>query len=123
MSIRPDAGRPAVITRLKERLTMGCGTHLTSDHEFIRNWATERNGRPVTIQSATREALNQPEVRILFPDYNTDKYNINPLSWDEFFERFEQSNLALLYQERSWTGGESRFCILVDREMDFVLVD
>lgn len=123
MSVSPDAGNLAGTSRWKERLTMGCGTHLTSDHEFIKCWAMERNGRPVTIQSSTRESLNQPEVRILFPDYNTEKYTINHLSWDEFFERFERSHLALLYQERSWTGGESRFCILVDREMDFVLVD
>lgn len=38
------------------------------------------------------------------------------MSWDEFFEAFEENDLALVYQEETDEGEESRFAKLVNRE-------
>jgi len=39
-----------------------------------------------------------------------------PASWDNWFEKFEDNNLAFLFQERTADGKQSRFYKLVERE-------
>jgi hypothetical protein len=39
-------------------------------------------------------------IRIMFPDSaQSDHEALEEISWDEFFEQFEASELALLYEE------------------------
>jgi hypothetical protein len=39
-------------------------------------------------------------IRIMFPDSaQSDHETLEEISWDEFFEQFEASELALLYEE------------------------
>jgi hypothetical protein len=54
-------------------------------------------------------------LRIDFPGYSGAK-SLEPISWDEFFERFEETNLAFLYQDKTGSGRPSRFNKLVGRE-------
>lgn len=53
-------------------------------------------------------------MRFDFPGYSGgDK--LEPISWDEFFDKFEASHLALVYQEKTKDGELSRFNKLVSR--------
>ena len=87
-------------------------TH-TTDHETIRRWAEERGGKPATVR---RTASNgEPGLlRINFPGYAED--SLEDITWDEFFEKFDEKNLAMLYQDETADGQKSRFCKFVTRE-------
>ena len=38
------------------------------------------------------------------------------ISWEEFFDKFEEKKLAFLYQEKTSGGDESRFFKFVSRD-------
>jgi hypothetical protein len=38
------------------------------------------------------------------------------MDWSEWFEKFDEANLAFLYQEQTSSGAPSRFSKLVDRK-------
>jgi len=55
-------------------------------------------------------------LRIEFPGKPGAKDDkLQEIGWDEFFEKFEESNLAFLYQEETASGDESRFSKFVQR--------
>lgn len=86
----------------------------TTDHETIRIWAEERGGVPTTV-SGTETGEKVGVLRIHFKGYS-DESNFDEITWDEFFEKFEENNLALIYQEETADGKQSRFCKLVNRD-------
>jgi hypothetical protein len=53
-------------------------------------------------------------LRIEFPGVGEDD-RLKPISWEEFFEKFDVEQLAFLYQEETSSGDESRFSKLVRR--------
>ena len=61
---------------------------LTADHAEIRSWVEENGGCPAVV--ATAEGRDRLTV-------TTDPSSCAPLSWDEFFERFEREGLAFAY--------------------------
>jgi hypothetical protein len=77
----------------------------TTDHEEIRRWAEERGGRPATVKST--ESGGKPGV--LRFDFNEPEDSLEEISWDDFFAKFDKEGLALLYQEETKDGSESRF--------------
>lgn len=85
----------------------------TTDHETIRRWAEERGGRPAAVR-ATGEDDDPGILRIDFPGQGEEDA-LEELSWDDFFEKFEDSELAFLYQEQTADGEVSRFFKLVRR--------
>jgi hypothetical protein len=95
------------------------GQHLsktTTDHETIRHWAEERGGKPACAQG-TGGRGDTGMIRLEFPrapQSNDD--SLQEISWDEFFEKFEESNLALVYQDKTSDGQKSNFNKLVSRE-------
>jgi len=50
------------------------------------------------------------------PNANDDK--LTPISWDDFFQKFEERGLALVYQEQTAEGEKSNFNKLVAREAE-----
>jgi len=38
------------------------------------------------------------------------------VSWEEFFEKFDEAGLAMIYQEEKADGEESYFCKFVSRD-------
>ncbi|MFO7963009.1 MAG: hypothetical protein R6U50_03725 [Desulfobacterales bacterium] len=86
----------------------------TTDHDTIRKWAEERNGVPASVEGTSRNEEEAGILRIHFPDYETEP-NLKEISWEEFFDKFEESNLAFLYQERTKEGDLSRFFKFVAR--------
>lgn len=73
----------------------------TTDHKTIRTWAERKGGRPAAV-ATTHEKDDAGIVRIMFPDNpHSEHDNLVEISWDEFFEKFDESRLALLYEEDS----------------------
>ena len=54
-------------------------------------------------------------IRIDFPGYS-DGDSLEKISWDKWFEKFEESKLALLSQERTCRRERSNFTKLVCRD-------
>ncbi|MBX6370460.1 MAG: hypothetical protein IRZ04_21020 [Rhodospirillales bacterium] len=85
----------------------------TTDHDFIRKWVEERGGRPAHVKTVAGKG-EIGILRIDFPeppdDNDASDANLEPISWDEFFQKFDENGLAFLYQE------DSNFNKLVKRE-------
>lgn len=87
----------------------------TTDHEFIRHWAEERHGQPSRVKG-TGGGDDPGMIRIDFPGYS-GRESLEPISWDEFFDKFEERDLALLYRDTRHEDGElDRFNKLVSRD-------
>src|SRR5690349_12079837 len=86
---------------------------VTTDHDEIRRWVEERGGRPAQVKGTERggSAL----LRIDYPGFSGED-TLEPIEWDEFFEIFDENNLAFLYQEKTADGGQSRFSKFVNRD-------
>jgi hypothetical protein len=83
----------------------------TTKHDTIRKWAEERGGRPATVR-ATEEDGHAGILRI---DFDPDQKSLDPIDWNEFFRKFDESDLAFLYQDRTKDGKISRFHKFVHR--------
>ena len=83
---------------------------ITTDHDEIRKWAEARGGRPAVVRGT--EIL-----RLEFPNApNADDDDLEEISWDQFFEKFDEADLALLHQEKTADGKKSNFNKLIGRE-------
>ena len=55
-------------------------------------------------------------IRLEFPGTpNSRDESLQEITWDEFFDKFEDQGLALLYQEKTARGAKSNFNKLVKR--------
>src|SRR5437588_6458323 len=87
--------------------------NMTTDHDEIRQWAESRGGHPACVRG-TGGRGDTGLLRIDFPGYSGEE-SLEPITWDEFFEKFDAQDLALLYQDQTSGGQESRFNKLVSR--------
>ena len=83
----------------------------TTDHDTIRQWAEARGGRPATVKGTG----DGDEAGILRFDFGEPEDRLAEISWEEFFAKFDESGLALLYQDKTKDGKTSRFFKLVSR--------
>jgi hypothetical protein len=84
----------------------------TTDQE-IRQWAEKRGGRPATVRST----IKRGEAGLLRVDFEPDdEADLEPISWEDFFEKFDKEDLTFLYQEKTASGELSRFHKFIDRE-------
>jgi hypothetical protein len=73
---------------------------VTTDHETIRRWAEQHGGKPAAVKR-THQGGDVGIIRIMFPDAEQSEHGaLDEISWDEFFRQFDQSKLALLYDEK-----------------------
>ena len=70
----------------------------TKDHDTIKNWVEERDGRPTVVEET--DGL----LRIEFE--TTDNAELEEISWDRFFEIFDENDLQFLYHDKE----DSTFC-------------
>ncbi len=85
----------------------------TQDHDEIRKWAEARGAKPAEV-AATEKNGETGILRIEFPKAkNHNDSALKEISWDEFFEKFDASDLALVYQEVTKEGAESNFNRLI----------
>ena len=87
--------------------------HATTDHEKIREWAETRGGHPATVKRTER---GKEEAGILRLDFDPPDESLEKISWDDFFEKFEDADLAFLYQDKTQGGKTSRFHKFVSRD-------
>jgi hypothetical protein len=89
---------------------------ITTDHDEIRTWAEERGGRPAVVRS-THGKGGIGILRLEFPNApNADDDQLEEISWEEFFKKFDDAGLALLHQEKTADGKKSNFNKLIARE-------
>ena len=88
----------------------------TTDHEQIRRWVQARDGKPARVR-LTGDRGDASLLRIDFPEDNDDGEDeeLEEITWDEFFEKFDDKRLAFVYQETTAAGELSRFNRFVDR--------
>jgi hypothetical protein len=85
-----------------------------TDHDEIRQWAEERGGKPSCVRG-TGGSEDVGMIRLDFPGYSGED-SLEEISWDEWFQKFDESKLALLVQEQTARGQQSNFNKLVSRE-------
>src|SRR3569833_3551124 len=85
----------------------------TRDHNEIRKWAESRGAVPAEV--AGTEKGGEPGIlRFEFPKApNHNDSKLKEIPWDDFFEKFDENNLELVYQERTAYGEKSNFNKLV----------
>ncbi len=90
-------------------------SRVTTDHDDIREWAEARGGKPTAVKGTSRGKRDVGMIRIDFPGYSGEG-KLAPISWDKWFEKFDESNLAMIYEEKTAKGQKSNFNKLVARE-------
>jgi hypothetical protein len=85
-----------------------------TDHDEIQQWAEERGAKPAAVQS-TESDDDIGIIRLDFPGYSGND-SLEEVSWDEWFDQFDDRNLALVVQEETANGKPSNFNKLVSRD-------
>ncbi|HYD88113.1 MAG TPA: hypothetical protein VEA80_11600 [Vitreimonas sp.] len=80
---------------------------VTTDHEEIRAWVEENNGRPARVRGTGDDEDDAGLLRI---DFDAAEEGLEEIEWDDWFEGFEENNLALLH------ATNSRFNKLISRD-------
>src|SRR5690625_1585565 len=81
---------------------------VTIDHETIRTWAQERGGFPATVRGSAPGTGDEAGVlQIGFEDETNE--NLEQISWEEFFEKFEEKALQMRYRGAPGDGDIDRF--------------
>jgi hypothetical protein len=89
-------------------------SRVLTDHEEIRRWAEERNASPACVRRTGGDG-DIGMIRLDFPGYSGEQ-SLDHVDWDDWFQKFDESNLALLVQDQLASGGQSNFNKLVGRE-------
>ena len=79
----------------------------TTDHETIRKWAEARGGNPASVKGTG----GSKDAGLLRLDFGELEDSLEAITWDEFFDKFEESELAFLYEDEP----DNRFNKLVRR--------
>ncbi|HEY2893246.1 MAG TPA: hypothetical protein VGJ16_03510 [Pirellulales bacterium] len=87
----------------------------TIDHDEIRTWVEARGGRPAMFAGTHRGNEEAGMLRIDMPG-GASHPPLEPISWDEFFEKFDEANLAFVCQDEKADGEPSFFSKLVSRD-------
>jgi hypothetical protein len=109
----PEEGR---ISNVRADMPLAPSTHVvfTRDHEVIRKWADRRQAVPATGEAtasgpATVDVHDGGAgVRFNFP--GTGSYR--PITWEEWFENFDDHDCAFVYDNDSTVPLSSRYRIV-----------
>jgi hypothetical protein len=80
----------------------------TRDHEEIRKWAESRGGHPAVVKGTH----GKKEGGLLRIDFGEPEDSLEAISWDEFFEIFDERGVTFLYSPEK----KSRFNKFVFKE-------
>ena len=84
----------------------------TTDLKEIKKWAEKREGKPAKVKGVGSGEEGDGLIRIDFPGYSGGD-SLQEITWEEWYEIFQDRDLAFLYQEKTSNGKESRFFKLV----------
>ena len=93
---------------------MKAANRMTTDHNEIRKWAEDRGAHPARVKG-TGSVTDAGIIRLDFPGWSGER-SLEPIAWEEFFEKFDRQGLALVYEETSASGEQSNYNKLVKRE-------
>jgi len=88
--------------------------HALTDHDEIRRWAEERGAHPACVRRTGGKG-DIGMIRLDFPGYSGAD-SLEEISWDQWFEKFDDNNLALLTQDTTARGQRSNFNKLIGRD-------
>jgi hypothetical protein len=94
---------------------MSHDSKFTSDHDEIRSWVESRGGKPASVRKTEKKGEAAGVLRIDFPGGAGDP-PLERISWEDFFEKFDEEDLAMVYQDETQDGDKSYFCKFVNRE-------
>jgi ferritin-like metal-binding protein YciE len=83
----------------------------TQDLDEIRQWVEARGGKPAKV-CGTGKGNDPGLLRIDFPGYSGGD-SLQAIPWDEWYQKFQETNLTFIYQDKTKGGKESRFFKLV----------
>jgi hypothetical protein len=86
----------------------------TTNHDKIQKWVEKRGGKPACVRGTGGKG-DTGVLRIDFPGYSGAD-TLQAIEWDEFFQKFDEQNLAFLYQDKTAGGKPSNFNKLVNRD-------
>jgi hypothetical protein len=92
---------------------MASESKTTTDHDEIRTWVEEHDGTPAAVRG-TGDGDDLGVLRIDFPG-GAGEDELEHVSWHDWFRKFEENELAFLYQEKKASGEDSTFFKLVKR--------
>ncbi len=92
----------------------GGSAHPLIDHDQIRQWAEERRATPACVKG-TGSRSDIGVIRLDFPGY-TGEESLQPISWADWFRKFDERELALMVQDTTAGGEKSNFNKLIKRE-------
>lgn len=84
-----------------------------TDHKEIRRWAEARDAMPACVRNTGR-GKDVGMLRLDFPGYS-GAGSLEEITWDEWFDKFDDSNLALIVQNKTARGRRSNFNKIVGR--------
>jgi hypothetical protein len=85
----------------------------TTDHDEIRRWVEEHDGKPASVRG-TEDSGGAGVLRIDFPG-GAGEDDLEHISWEDWFAKFDDQELAFLYQQQKASGEDSTFFKLVSR--------
>jgi hypothetical protein len=89
-------------------------SRVLTDHDEIRNWAEERDAQPACVRGTGSEE-DVGMIRLDFPGYSGET-SLEPIEWDEWLQKFDENNLALLVEDETTGGEQSNFNKIIGRE-------
>ncbi|HEY7388551.1 MAG TPA: ferritin-like domain-containing protein [Bryobacteraceae bacterium] len=116
-STRGTKAQAKTARRSRSQATRGSGRRVSrvlTDPEEIRQWAEERGAQPACVKG-TGGRQDVGMIRLDFPGWGSDE-KLQPINWDEWTEKFEESGLALIVEEETARGQKSNFNKLVSRK-------
>jgi hypothetical protein len=93
---------------------MASASKTTTDHDEIRRWVEAHDGRPAAVRDTGADG-DPGVLRIDFPG-GAGADTLETLDWDDWFRKFDESELAFLYQEHKASGEDSTFFKLIERD-------
>lgn len=85
-----------------------------TEHHAIKAWAEARHARPALVKG-TGNTSDAGRIRLDFPGYSGGDL-LEEISWEQWFARFEENNLALVVQDATTDAQRSNFSLLVGRD-------
>lgn len=86
---------------------------ITTDIDDIKAWAERRGAKPASV-SGTQHG--EEHAGLLRLDFDPLDARLEAISWEDFAEKFDEANLAFLYQDKTSEGHLSRFHKFIDRD-------
>ena len=84
----------------------------TTDHDEIRRWVEEHDGKPAIVRDTHDESGGV--LRIDFPG-GAGEDQLEHVEWDEWFRVFDDSDVQFLYQEQKASGEDSTFFKIISK--------